>query len=406
MALADVISRFHCQPSRISVLPLVFALASAGWACADTLDEQLNAAYQQASASKRIAPEGLKWTELHWITYRDAEANLQAWLSGRSQPDEAARQAILAQLTQVRLEELQHIAQDGTSGMVTDGGDAAHETLLVGNASAAVRQSIIDWGSPDLTSALLLDQKAWLEFSDLQADYDGYQPHLSREEQLRRRSLSLARLYRLRLAQLQADAAKFDITIGPPVSAAASAAEFKTERESEVSPAHDLRIEQPEEGQCWVISNKTGERALLPTAGDEANTGRGKPTVPVSDFAISPDEHWIFRLQKFYHGMNGAYLYERDSGVHFKPATEQPLDILAWKFFQKSTGNADPTAEGVVHFVSWDPGCLRFSLNASKRLTFANVNDWLVDYDLKTKTFSIPPDAIEHDRAAFDPASE
>jgi len=394
------------------IFALILVLNCAITVHADNLDEQLNAAYQKALAtleSKKVGDaEILKWTELHWITYRDAEADLQAWLAGKSAPDKAARKMSLAQSTQTRLTELQHIVKDGTSG------DYNAEDPVTAHAYATLRQAIIAKRNPELTAALILDQRAWLYFSDLQVGDDGYFPlHQDQGQNALGNSLP-ARRVQSRLVQLQADASILGVDISQPPSDADTAKETGLDRDTEISPDHILRIEQTYSGdpygpswvvQSCVVSNKTEQRALLPEPEEEATTGngRGKPTVLISEYAISPDKRWIFRTQKFYHGMCGAYLYERTSGLNYELATQEPFDILAWKSFKKITqvDVPDVTQGGVVKFAAWGSGSLRISLNASKRLTFADVNNWLVDFDLKTKMFSVPADIQEHDHKAF-----
>jgi len=394
----------------IDVALFGFVLAFATLVRAEVGDDPaLNQAYQEAVASKKINPESLKWTELQWITYRDAEAELQAKLGGSSKPDDAARVASLKATTAMRTAELQHLAKDGTSADLAEG---RLEEAGVTNAYATLRKVAIASHDPDLIAAVIADQKAWLAFSGLEIDYDGYVPGHGSDPEKRR--MSAVRLDRLRLAQLEADLSRLGVHEDTP-DAAREATSRPNDRMTEVSPDHLLRIEQtddatwttsgfPVPATAWIISNQTGERETLPLKDDETGIGRGDPTVALSEYAISPDGQWIFRTQKFFHGMDGAYLYKRATGLHYAKATERPLDILAWEFFQATTHVAvtDTTHGGVIRFVAWEPHALRISLNAAERLTFANVNNWLADYDLTTGKFSVPVDAAAHDAKAFD----
>jgi hypothetical protein len=106
--------------------------------------------------------------------------------------------------------------------------------------------------------------------------------------------------------------------------------------------------------------------------------------------------------------MCGAYLYKRVSGLDYAKATDRPIDILAWQFFHIKNGGEPSTfnESGVIRFVAWGSHTLRMSLNASTRLTFGNVDDWEVDYDLATGRFSVPSGLREHDRQAFNPSSQ
>jgi uncharacterized protein YecT (DUF1311 family) len=371
---------------------------------AEDQDAALNKAYQDALSRKMSNPEFLKQTELSWIAYRDAEADLQAILSGGSRPDETAREASKKASTEIRTEELHHLAKDGLSGERKDG---QLEEDAVENTYAALRKTAIARRNSDLIAAVITDQKTWISFSDLQADYDG--PG-STDGDAENRRIAHVRLDQLRLAQLQADLLRMGVQ-QKETRDAQNDSPSVNDRLTEVSPDHSMRIEQtddtagmvndsPTSETSWVISNETGQREILPTKDDEVGVGRGNPTVAVSEYSISSDSHYIFRTQKFYHGMNGAYLYKRVADLHYTKATARPIDILAWQFFQNKTG-MDSSRGGVIRFVAWGPHALRISLNASQRLTFADVNDWVVEYNLTTGKFLIPPDEIGHDTQAF-----
>jgi uncharacterized protein YecT (DUF1311 family) len=395
--------------SRLGICVFVLALILPTRLHAEDRDATLNKAYQDALARKMINVDFLKQTELQWIAYRDAEADLQARISGQTQPDEAAREASRKESTETRTKELLHLAKDGLSGDPTDG---PLEEEDVENAYATLRKAVIARHDPDLISAAISDQKAWAAFSDLQADFDGPGPS---DDNAEKRRMAHVRMDQQRLAQLQSDLSRLGVHEDNSAAIEGDSSP-NNDQSTEVAPDHSLRIEQlddtagsingyPISETSWVISNRTGERAVLPTKEDEAGVDRGNPTVAISEYSISPDSRWIFRTQKFYHGMNGAYLYKRTSGLRYEKATLRPLDVLAWQFFQAKT-NADSSQGGVIRFVSWGSHSLRISLNASKRLTFGDVNDWEVEYDLMNGKFSIPPDAIDHDRQAFDASPE
>jgi len=352
---------------------------------ADSLDDQLNKAYKLALKSKKLDPEYLNWIEVHWIPYRDAEADLQAVIAGNGEAGEMARKDSLAETTQARLNELQHIAKDGKSADFPSTAPPGPNPT-VDQLYGSLRSAVLAKKDAQLTAALILDQKTWDSFSTLQSDYDGFK---SPEHPGGDDDVSSVRFLKLRVAQLQSYAKKLGVDIS---NISHDPAKYY-ETDTEVSPDHMLRIEQiyldEDTTQPWVVSNKTEERAILPVSEDEAKTGRDKPSVSTSDFEISPDEQWIFRDQKFYRCKNGAYLYEKVSGLNYKSATKEPLDILAWHYFEKVTGIEVDSENGIVRFVAWKPGSLRISLG-----------DWLVDFDLKKKTFFIPEDIKAHDRKA------
>jgi uncharacterized protein YecT (DUF1311 family) len=378
---------------RIAVAALVFLAARV--VVADDADDQLNAAYHQALAGGRVRPAELKWEEEHWLVYRDAEANLQAWIAGGTHPDEAARAASLARTTATRTNELRALAQTGppanappTTSALPGADGATPDNLTDDDAYRALKTAAISRHDPQLLAALILDQKAWLQFSQLQRDFESVPGAAPRQDSL---------------VRWRADAAALGVPL-PRTSSGTDDPFGDTDLDTEVSPDHLLRIEQSG-GQGWLISNQTGQRALLPQKQDEAGVGRSTPTVLVSEYAISPDDAWIFRTQKFYHGMCGAYLYHRVSGLTYRAATPKPLDILAWHFFEQTTHMSlfNSAEGGVVRFVAWPPGQLRISLNAKETLIHGFVADWIVDYDFAKGRFSIPTDHRESDRHAFHP---
>ena len=369
----------------------------------DDSDSTLNVVYRETLKSPYITPDYLKWTETKWITYRDSEANLQATIKEKTPPDEEARKALLQSATEVRIAELRHLTKDGFSGDLP-ASSAPDQASLVDAAYTNLRNAATLRHNPNLIAAVIEDQKAWDTFSQLQADYDGMKAgpaSVDEDHQNEIRRRAILRMDILRLAQLQADLAVLGIT-GAATIAPSSASVQDDDSNTTVSPDKSIRVEQIN-GTSWVYSNRVGESRALPQTADELGAGRGKPTVEISEYFISPDNKWILRTQKFYHGMCGAYLYKRTEGLKYKFATKEPLDALAWTFFQRDVhgDSLDVTQGGVVRGYFKTKDDLRLSLNAAERLTFADVDDWDVDYNLKTGTFSIPAEAQEHDRDAF-----
>ncbi len=369
----------------------------------DTSDSTLNAVYRETLKNPSITPDFLRWTETKWIAYRDAEANLDATIKGGMPTDEVARKASLQKRTEIRIAELRHLAKDRFSGDLPPD-SAPDEDSQVEAAYSDLRNAVTLRHDPELIAAVIEDQKAWGIFSQLQADYDGFRPGPSRVDENRQNEIrrrAILRMDILRLAQLQADLSA--LAISGAVTVAPSPAPVQDDdRNTTLSPDNSIRIEQVN-GTSKVYSNKTGESRDLPKTADELGTGRDKPTVEISEYAISPDNAWIFRTQKFYHGMCGAYLYKRTEGLEYDFATKEPLDALAWKFFQKEVhgDGLDVSQGGVVRGDFKTADDLRLSLNAAERLTFADVNDWEVDYNLTNGTFSVPAEVTEHDHEAF-----
>jgi hypothetical protein len=397
------------------VLALGLLALSAGPVRPDSVDDQLNAAYKKVLTRPDVDPDGLKWLETQWIAYRDAEANFEAHCAGAAKPNEEARQAALANLTLVRLRQLTHLAQNGQfddlpSGTYrgTDavpGGLEPHFESLSSGTYAVIRREMIALRQPALIATLIQSEKTWDAFAQVQADNEGIKDtrNSTDEAVTAQRNISMWHLDLLRLNDLQHDASLIPLPITRSDLLTAEGDTTDLDNSTTVSPDGTLRIEQPSQSESWVISNLTDERFRLEELDHDAHTNTANAQM-TSEYFFSPDNRWILRTQKIYHGLDGAYLYERvsPSKLTFKPATRQPLDVLAWKFFQGATKCTpfDFTQGGVVNFVSWKPGFLRLSLNASERLTFANVDDFVVAYDLKMGQFSIPPGLESHDRQA------
>jgi uncharacterized protein YecT (DUF1311 family) len=405
---------------RILQLILMGLALFTGSAQGITMDDQLNAAYKKVLSRSDVDAEGLQWLEVHWIAYRDAEANMEAWFAGQTKPDEAVHSACVEYLTGIRLHQLQHLAQTGTFDDLPMGTYSGSDSLpgklspnydeTTSRTSATLRAAVLARKQPALIAALIRSEKAWLEFSGLQEDNEGIKDSRDGSDPaiMARNNLSSAKLDLLRLNELQHAASFLPVSLAASDEPSTHDDEINEDSSTFVSTDGTLRIEQPDQDQSWVISSMTGKRTRLAEIDHDADTNSGN-TGMQSEYYISPDDRWILRTGKIYHGLDGVYLYERASSTFaFQPATREPLDVMAWKFFRKATQCPpfDYTAEGVVNFASWKPGVLRISLNASKNETFADVNDFVMSYDLQKGRFSIPRELAAHDHAAFDAASQ
>jgi hypothetical protein len=117
------------------------------------------------------------------------------------------------------------------------------------------------------------------------------------------------------------------------------------------------------------------------------------------EFAISPDENWLFVRGKLYHGLAGAWLFrgQPEESLRFNLLPGVPFYRLAWNYFQTVTGipagGTDPK-QGIIDFVAWRPDKLRVSLRGY--LDTVGVTGWIAEYELGSGTFSIPEDANAH----------
>jgi uncharacterized protein YecT (DUF1311 family) len=83
----------------------------------ESADNELNTIYSgliKEHANNPAFIEDLRNLERAWLTYRDARANLEAWVTGKKQPDETVRRAMVDRLTASQVQELKQIAVSGS----------------------------------------------------------------------------------------------------------------------------------------------------------------------------------------------------------------------------------------------------------------------------------------------------
>jgi hypothetical protein len=399
----------------VGLLLVALFFAAASVVRASDLNDQLNAAYKKILARSDVTPSEMNWLEQHWITYRDAEANFEATCANPTNSPETTRTAALENLTRIRLGQLEHLAADGKFADLKPGTYKGSDALPGGldpnfnsveaNTYDVLRAALIARRQPVLIAALIASEKAWLNFAGLQEDNEGInRPNNPNDPNgAAVRNVAAQLLDEARLNELQHDASLVPISL-PTGQLSPNGIDINTDdRSTYLSPDGTLRIEQPGRGICAVNSNLTGKRTELANVDHDAENNTGKVDME-SEFEISPDNVWILRTQKIYHGLDGAYLYKRASTDKFEyqPATREALDVLAWKFFQQITKRKEvrPTEGGVVNFAGWKTGALRLSLNASSHETDTDIADFIVAYNLKTGTFSIPKDVAAHNQKA------
>jgi len=202
-----------------------------------------------------------------------------------------------------------------------------------------------------------------------------------------------------------------------------------------ISPDKKVRLEQyareNKDGdlsyQFWTFDSDHRHAFLL-------NPGKGDDLPAyAAGFRFSPDSQWLVRMQKLGAGYSTLFLYRR-KGYQFLPATTKPLGELAWDYFFNSP------ASKATHRDPKD----RDSLDHAQAILLKGMDDnyaWLGEhwpnsryivislsfdaqgeekplpwieglrcvYDLKTATFSVPPDFAENNVKAIktpSPASQ
>jgi len=116
-----------------------------------------------------------------------------------------------------------------------------------------------------------------------------------------------------------------------------------------------------------------------------------------SEFYISSDNNYLFRQQKVCHGNNGAYLYKRDHGLHYKVLFPR-ITQDASRFFTKKTGLKWYFGDGIVEFSEWKKNgdiilTLRGGLGHRKGVT-----DWRCLFSPSTGSYSEPEEWIRQNK--------
>jgi hypothetical protein len=106
---------------------------------------------------------------------------------------------------------------------------------------------------------------------------------------------------------------------------------------TQASPKHTFLVEiyqkhiESEFTPCvWLVTPDRSRAELLVPS--DALT----PLYPVT-ISVSPDEQWILREQKLYHGADAYSLYERSGELHYKVIGPQIFSEQAWRFMSEQT---------------------------------------------------------------------
>jgi len=188
------------------------------------------------------------------------------------------------------------------------------------------------------------------------------------------------------------------------------------------SPKHSFFVEiysqdiEGEGARCvWLVPiDKAYAPQLLVTPGDISDLY----DVRVS---VSPDERWILRDQKLYHGANAIALYERNSDFHFKEIGPPIFSEQAWHFFAKQTHRRfDLDYRFIVRVSDWPAGNRSVSgddiYEMDKKTTVSTPNNssilvslvgesdgitvvfWCCLYDLQKHRFYLDDELEKHNR--------
>ncbi|HEY2749569.1 MAG TPA: hypothetical protein VGL86_33345 [Polyangia bacterium] len=174
-----------------------------------------------------------------------------------------------------------------------------------------------------------------------------------------------------------ATSASADTSVGTTAGRRAS---FRVEHVKIDETANDETI--------WLVSTRDPSlrarlpEVALPEEGADMTSGN---TSYLSDVFVSPDERFLFRDQKLFHGGNAAYLYTRVRGLVYRPAAPARLDLAVKRFFAASVGGSEDTdAMGIVELVAWGDDGASAILNLRGREIAGDyeVFDWRCTIDL------------------------
>jgi hypothetical protein len=193
-----------------------------------------------------------------------------------------------------------------------------------------------------------------------------------------------------------------------------------------ISPDKTMRVEQYSRDlkdwrvlhQFWTFDGDHRHAFLLNPGEDDDVAGYA------AGFRFSPDSQWLVRMQKQGAGYQTLFLYRRN-GYRFSPATTKPLGDLAWDYFFTTPGSKgmhrdrkDPYAldhafaglvTGMEENYAWlgqhwpDSRYLVISLSfdmQGEEIKTPWIEGWRCVYDMKTESFSVPPDFAENNAKA------
>ena len=71
---------------------------------------------------------------------------------------------------------------------------------------------------------------------------------------------------------------------------------------------------------------------------------------------VSPDERWIVCVQKLYHGVSAAWLYERSASLQYREIGPPRFSEAAWQFFHQQTHSGFTQSNHfTIHAGGWQP---------------------------------------------------
>lgn len=156
-----------------------------------------------------------------------------------------------------------------------------------------------------------------------------------------------------------------------------------------VSPRGTFRIEQaceerPGSGvdvcEVWLVSSRKPAHRVRLAEPDDDTVRAGYE----SHLRVSPDERYILREQKLYHGAGAAYLYERVGALDYRLTAHSHLDAAAKGLFARQVGVHDDEEDmGIVELDAWSSeGKLLVVTLRGREVAGYSVLDWRYTFDI------------------------
>jgi uncharacterized protein YecT (DUF1311 family) len=359
---------------------------------AESADSELNAVYGgliKGHSNNPTFVEDLRGFERAWIIYRDARADLEAWVAGKEQPDETARRAMVDELTAAQVQELKQIAANGSpfaTSELSQNDDWWNKAATLYNY---YRGQVVE-RSNRLIGPWILAEQIRLKYL---GTVIGFVQKHGAGDKLQFSALVTDHLAELHWNELNQLAQRIGLNLVTPEGISADSVTDWRDDLTVLSAKQDLRVEFTDYERPVAIANADGSRQELANA----NPGdTSKMNTYSSDVFISPDSHWILQITSRAHAnrearQRDAFLYEvtQLTPLHLRavPAGNSFGDLAKKHFTTGTNSYAD------INFVGWKPNTLVYAYTVRPDVEPHLGNDgidWQCEFDLKTDKFSNP----------------
>jgi uncharacterized protein YecT (DUF1311 family) len=375
----------------LSLLVIAAAGLTVGLYGKESADSELNRVYENIIKGHNGDADyilDLRKSERAWLNFRDARADLEARIVGKTKPNELTQNGVIDRLTVARRNELSHLSVDGLPFDVSSLSGTDEWGTKVETQYNYYRGKVIQQFT-NLTGPWILAQKAWLAyrnntFSFVQNHGSGDKSQLS--------MLVSDHVAEMHWNDLNNLATQLGLSHYQP-DQGDSVTDWRDDL-TVLSAKQDLRVEFTDYETPVAIANADNSRQQLA----DANPGDpSKTDTYSSDIFISPDSRWILQITWRTHGnreprYSNAFLYEvkQITPLHLQryPSAGESFGELAKRHFQVPANSyAD------IYFVDWQPEKLLFDFTVRPDVEPHVGNDgidWKCEFDLQKSRFSSP----------------